>query len=46
MEGKLSNEELYRQLMLGETAELSSSPDFESFSPLMEEKCVQYFFEF
>lgn len=37
---KLSKEEMYRELMLGDNG-LSSSPDFERFSPFLdEEKCV------
>lgn len=40
-DAKLGKEELYRELMLCEN-DLSSSPDFERFSPLFEEKYVAY----
>uniref|UniRef100_K3W715 Uncharacterized protein n=1 Tax=Globisporangium ultimum (strain ATCC 200006 / CBS 805.95 / DAOM BR144) TaxID=431595 RepID=K3W715_GLOUD len=36
-ECKLSKEEQYRELMLGDNG-LSSSPEFERFSPFLEEK--------
>lgn len=36
-DSKLSKEELYRELMLGDN-DLSSSPDFERFSPSLDEE--------
>lgn len=39
IDAKPGKDELYRELMLCEN-DLSSSPDFERFSPLFEEKYV------
>lgn len=38
-DSKLAKEELYRQILV-EDYDLSSSPEFQCFSPMIEEKCV------
>ncbi|RLN48429.1 hypothetical protein BBJ28_00000071 [Nothophytophthora sp. Chile5] len=42
-ESKLAREEVYRQILVGDY-DLSSSPEYQCFSPLFEEKCVVRFF--
>ena len=38
-DSKLTQEEMYRQILVGDF-DLSSSPEYRCFSPSFEEKCV------